>query len=76
LLASALVGLDRLARRSRRVWFAADVVIAKTTATWLNHIKIDPDLDALRDTPRFAVMIAAAEARLAAAQEPESSPGL
>jgi adenylate cyclase len=34
---------------------------------FLNHAKVDPDLDALRDHPRFQAMIAAAEARLAAA---------
>jgi len=33
----------------------------------LNHAKVDPDLDILRDDPRFQAMIAAAEARLAAA---------
>jgi adenylate cyclase len=42
-------------------------VLATTTITWLNHIKIDPDLDALRDNPRFKAVIAAAETRLAAA---------
>jgi adenylate cyclase len=31
----------------------------------LSHAKIDPDLDNLRDDPRFSAMIAAAEARLA-----------
>jgi adenylate cyclase len=30
----------------------------------LNHAKIDPDLGAIRDDPRFKAMIAAAEARL------------
>ena len=33
----------------------------------LQHVKIDPDLDPLRDDPRFQAMIAAAEARLATA---------
>ena len=33
----------------------------------LNHAKADPDLDILRDDPRFQSMVAAAEARLAAA---------
>jgi adenylate cyclase len=32
----------------------------------LNHAKIDPDLDPLREDPRFQAMIAGAEARLAA----------
>ena len=32
----------------------------------LNHAKADPDLDPLREDPRFIAMIAAAEARLAA----------
>jgi adenylate cyclase len=30
----------------------------------VNHAKIDPDLDSLRDNPRFQAMMAAAEARL------------
>jgi hypothetical protein len=32
----------------------------------LEHAKIDPDLDMLRDHPRYKTMIAAAEMRLAA----------
>jgi len=35
----------------------------------LNHAKVDPDLDPLRDDPRFQSMIAAAEARLATTGE-------
>jgi adenylate cyclase len=31
----------------------------------LNHAKADPDLDPIRDDPRFGAMVAAAEARLA-----------
>jgi adenylate cyclase len=34
---------------------------------FLNHAKADPDLDPLRESPRFKAMVAAAEARLAAA---------
>jgi adenylate cyclase len=39
----------------------------ETVATgFLNHAKADPDLDPLRDDPRFKAMIAAAELRIAA----------
>ncbi len=44
-------------------------VFEKANLTWLKHMKIDPDLDAIRGDPRFAAMVAAAEARLAAADE-------
>ncbi|MGH7023819.1 MAG: TIR domain-containing protein [Caulobacteraceae bacterium] len=40
----------------------------RTSAPWLEHAKVDPDLDPIRDDPRFRAMIAAAEARLAAAE--------
>ncbi len=40
--------------------------LAKATPEFLNHVKLDPDMDALRDNPQFQAMIAAAEARLAA----------
>jgi adenylate cyclase len=36
---------------------------------YLDHAIVDPDLDLLRDDPRFKEMIAAAEARLAAERE-------
>ena len=36
---------------------------------FLTHAKVDPDLDPVRGDPRFQAMIAAAEARLAAAAE-------
>jgi adenylate cyclase len=39
---------------------------AKTTTTFVNHARIDPDLEPVRADPRFKAMLAAAEARLAA----------
>jgi adenylate cyclase len=42
---------------------------------FLNHAKADPDLDPLRDDPRFKAMVAAAETRLAAANDAGSATG-
>ncbi len=42
-------------------------VFETLAAGFLNHAKADPDLDPLRNDPRFKAMVAAAELRLAAA---------
>jgi adenylate cyclase len=41
-------------------------VFDKIAAGFLNHAKVDPDLDPLRNDPRFKTMVAAAELRIAA----------
>jgi adenylate cyclase len=41
---------------------------------WLNHAKADPDLDPLRNDSRFKAMVAAAETRLAAANDGGAAP--
>jgi hypothetical protein len=43
-------------------------------AGFLNHAKADPDLDPLRDDPRFKAMVAAAETRFAAIEAGSGSP--
>jgi adenylate cyclase len=40
-------------------------VFPKVSAGFVNYAKVDPDLDSVRDHPRFKAMIAEAEARLA-----------
>jgi adenylate cyclase len=42
-------------------------VLEKDTLETVNWAKVDPDLDALRDHPRFKAMIEGAETRLAMA---------
>ena len=49
-------------------------VFEKMAAGFLNHAKADPDLDPLRDDPRFKAMVAAAETRLAATADGGSAP--
>jgi adenylate cyclase len=43
-------------------------VVHKATPAFLDHVKVDPDLDPIRDDPRFQAMVAEAEARLAAGE--------
>jgi adenylate cyclase len=45
-----------------------DPVFATITESFLSYAKVDPDLDALHDNPRYQAMVAAAEARLATAK--------
>jgi adenylate cyclase len=47
-----------------------DGLFASSEPFWMSHAKVDPDLDAVRDDPRFMAMIAAAEARPAATAKP------
>jgi adenylate cyclase len=49
-------------------------VLENMAAGFINHAKVDPDLEPLRDDPRFKAMVAAAEARLAAANDEGSAP--
>ncbi len=49
-------------------------VFERIAAGFLNHAKADPDLDPLRDDPRFKAMVAAAETRLAATADGGSAP--
>jgi adenylate cyclase len=50
-------------------------VFETLAAGFLDHTKVDPDLDPLREHPRFKAMVAAAEARLAKTSEAGSAAG-
>ena len=47
-------------------------VLQRTGLSLVNHAKIDPDLDPIRNDPRFTAMIAEAEARLSTPGKPPS----
>jgi adenylate cyclase len=50
-----------------------DPILRNVAASYyLSHIKVDPDFLRLRDNPRFKTMIAAAEARVAAENDPKA----
>jgi adenylate cyclase len=51
-------------------------VFETITDTFLPYVKADPDLDLLRDDPRYIDMVAKAEARLAAADAAEAGSGV
>jgi len=40
--------------------------VEKMGSGWINHTKVDPDLDYIRDDPRFKAMLEAAERRVGA----------
>jgi len=48
-------------------------VFETLAAGFLDHTKVDPDLDPLRQNPRFKAMVAAAEMRLATASDRRSA---
>ena len=41
---------------------------------WMRHVDADPDLDPIRDDPRFQAMLASAKQRLGMGQAPEVTP--
>jgi len=49
-------------------------VLENVAASFLRHIKVDPDFIRLHDNPRFKAMIAAAEARVAAEKDGDRRP--
>ena len=44
------------------------------SAVWMRHVDADPDLDAIREVPRFKEMLAEAKARLGMAEPAEQVP--
>jgi len=47
-------------------------ILEQIGAGFVNHAKVDPDFDCIRDDPRFKAMLAAAEARVASGRGPPS----
>ncbi len=48
-------------------------LFGEITGSFLRYLKADPDLESLHDNPRYQAMVAAAEARLAAAKQTPAS---
>jgi adenylate cyclase len=67
-------GLGRDEKGKETALELLEPVFATTSMSLLIHAKVDPDLDPLRDDARFQAMVAAAEARLAAEDQPGSPP--
>ncbi|MDE2459735.1 MAG: hypothetical protein KGL98_00670, partial [Gammaproteobacteria bacterium] len=47
-------------------------LFGEITGSFLRYLKADPDLESLHDDPRYQALVAAAEARLAAAPKPSA----
>lgn len=50
--------------------------LEQATRTQIEHIGIDPDMNRIRNNPRFRAMVAAARARLEMADGPETVGGM
>jgi adenylate cyclase len=65
-LACALINQDENIERGLDL---LETVLSRTRVESLNWARVDPDLDAIRDHPRYKAMMAAADARVAGADD-------